>query len=89
MYSNGKMTLYLTRSNNNYMLRLYSTNDDGVRIPYDLTGNVDYKLVFPSANGSPIEIFPNKDSENYNLGIGSLIFYITSDKANACALLPY
>lgn len=88
MYSNGKMTLYLTHSNNNYMLKLYSTNDDGVRIPYDLTGNVDYKLVFPSANGSTIEIFPNKDSENYNLGIGSLIFYITSDKANAVMNVP-
>jgi len=44
---------------------------------------VNYKLVFPDVNGNKIEVMPNKDSENYNLGIGSLVFYITADMAKA------
>lgn len=88
LYTNGKMTLYLTHSNNNYMLRLFMVNDDNVRVPYDMSGPYEYKLVFPTVNGTKLEIQPNKDSSNYNLGIGSLIFYITNDKAKAIMDVP-
>lgn len=88
MYSNGKMTLYLTHTNNNYMFKLYTVNDDNIRVPFDISGNIEYKLVFPNINGGKIVIFPNKDSENYNLTIGSLIFYITGDKASAIMNVP-
>ena len=87
-YPQGKMVLYLKHENNNYMIRLYKLNESNIRVPYDLTGNVQYKLVFPSISGSKIQVFPNKDSENYNLGIGSLIFYITSDIAKSIMSVP-
>ena len=87
-YPQGKMVLYLKHENNNYMIRLYKLNESNIRVPYDLTGNVQYKLVFPSISGSKIQVFPNKDSENYNLGIGSLIFYITNDIAKSIMSVP-
>jgi hypothetical protein len=52
------------------MLRLFTLNEDNIRIPFDLTGPYRYKLVFPTLNGTKIQIRPNTDSGSLNLGIG-------------------
>lgn len=87
-YQQGKMTLYLHHDGNNYMFKLYDTNQDGSKIPLDLSGNNEYKITFPSISSSSIQIFPNKNSQNYNLSLGSLIFYITKDQAKAIMEVP-
>lgn len=80
LYTQGQMTLYLKHSSSNYAFRLYTLNEDNVRIPFDLTGPYKYKLVFPTQSGSKISIQPNSDSTSLNMGIGQLIFYITEDQ---------
>lgn len=88
MYSQGKMTLYLKHSGSNYAIRLFTTDDKNVNVPMNLSGQYDYKLVFPSVTGHMIEIFPNKSSDRYNLGIGQLIFFIPKDTATAIMNVP-
>lgn len=88
IYSQGKMTLSLFRTSSNYAFRLYQISSDNSRVPYNLSGNINYKLVFPSASSGVISIYPNKDSEQYNLQNGQLIFYISQDKANAIMSVP-
>ena len=61
------MTLSLFRTSSNYAFRLYQISSDNSRVPYNLSGNINYKLVFPSASSGVISIYPNKDSEQYNL----------------------
>ena len=80
LYTQGQMTLYLKHTSHNYMFRLFSLNEDNIRIPYDLTGPYRYKLVFPTLSGQKIQIFPNTDNKDLNLGIGQLIFYITEEQ---------
>lgn len=88
IYENGKLTLKLKHTNGNYMFKLFSINQDNVRVPYDLSGPYTYKLVFPSVNAGAIEVSPNMDSENYNLNVGSLIFYISGDVARQIMQVP-
>lgn len=88
MYADGKMTLYLKHMGSQYMLRLYTVNEDNIRVPLNLAGTVDFKLVFPAADGGLIEIKPNKDSNSYNLSIGQLVFYISREKAKAIMDTP-
>jgi len=54
LYTQGQMTLYLKHTSHNYMMRLFSLNQDNIRIPYDLTGPYRYKLVFPTLSGQKI-----------------------------------
>lgn len=88
MYTQGQMILRLKHTSSNYMFKLYAMNDDNVRIPYNLAGNSRYKLVFPTVTGDTIKIFPNADSENNNLGIGSLVYYISGDIAKQIMNVP-
>lgn len=88
MYTQGKMTLYLKHSGSNYAIKLFTLDDNNVRIPMNLVGQYDYKLVFPSITGRMIEIFPNKTSDRYNLGIGQLIFFIPKDTVSAIMSVP-
>lgn len=88
MYSQGQMTLRLKHSGSNYMLRLYELSDNNVRVPYDLSGATRYKLVFPTTSGRNIEVFPNQDSTNYNLGIGSIVFYISDAQSKQIMGVP-
>lgn len=88
-YSQGKLTMKLTHSGNNYMFRLYTTNPDNTRVPFDLTGVTDYKIVFPLANGTKLQIMANKDSEQTNMGVGTLVFYISTENAKAIMQVPY
>jgi hypothetical protein len=81
IYTQGQMTLSLYRTNNNYLIQLFNINTDNIRIPYDLTGPYTYKMVFPTSDGGKLEIKPNSDSTHQNLGIGTLVFYITGDQA--------
>ncbi|WQJ53918.1 MAG: hypothetical protein [Wendovervirus sonii] len=88
-YTQGKMTLKLKRAGSNYMIKLYVRNQDNTLIPYDLSGNTNYKLVFPSASSSKIEILPNNDSAaGTNLIVGQMTFYISADKAAAIMNVP-
>lgn len=75
------MTLRLKHTNAVYRVNLYNINEDNVRVPYDLTGPYKYKIVFPSINGSRIQIRPNVDTSNQNMGVGTLAFYITGEQA--------
>ena len=88
MYTQGQMILRLKHTSSNYMFKLYAMNDDNVRIPYNLAGNSRYKLVFPTVTGDTIKLFPNADSENNNLGIGSLVYYISGDIAKQIMNVP-
>lgn len=88
LYSDGQATLHLHRTNSNYVLRLYTTNSDNARVPLNLAGSYKYKLVFSGINNNAIEVFPNEDSVDYNLGIGSLIFYITGSTAKQIMTVP-
>ena len=88
IYTQGQMTLYLKRSSTNYMFRLFTLNQDNVRVPYDLTGPYRYVLSFPSVDGSKIKIIPNKDSEDVKLGIGQLVFYITEQQVRRIMAVP-
>ena len=82
------MTLYLKHSSTNYMFRLFTINQDNVRVPYDLTGPFRYKLVFPTIHGGKIEIMPNKDSKDVNLHIGEIVFYITEEQVKRIMGVP-
>lgn len=64
------MTLYLKHGGSNYAIKLFTIDESNVRVPMNLVGQYEYKLVFPSIDGRMIEIFPNKASDRYNLGIG-------------------
>nr|DAQ36031.1 MAG TPA: hypothetical protein [Caudoviricetes sp.] len=88
MYTQGKMTLHLKHSSSNYMLKLYTLNNANTRIPYDLTGTTTYKLVFPTIQGTEIEIYPNQDSDAMNLSLGTIVFYITKDIAARIMQVP-
>ena len=89
IYTQGQMTLYLNRTNNNYLIQLFNINDDNVRVPYDLTGPYKYKLVFPLNDGSSkLSISPNYDSTKQNLGIGTLVFYISGEQAKQIMNTP-
>ena len=79
LYTQGQMTLYLKHTSTNYLFRLFTLNDDNVRIPFDLTGPYKYKLVFPTNKGEKITIRPNTDSKDLNLGIGQLVFFISEE----------
>ena len=81
VYPQGQMTLKLYRTNNNYLVQLFNMNDSNVRIPYDMTGPYKYRIVFPLNDGSKLSISTNSDSNKQNLGIGTLVFYITGDQA--------
>ena len=70
------------------MFRLFTLNQDNVRVPYDLTGPYRYVLSFPSVDGSKIKIIPNKDSEDVKLGIGQLVFYITEQQVRRIMAVP-
>ena len=88
LYTQGQMTLYLKHTSHNYMMRLFSLNQDNIRIPYDLTGPYRYKLVFPTLSGQKIQIFPNTDNKDLNLGIGQLVFYITESQVKQIMKVP-
>lgn len=88
LYTQGQMTLYLKHSSTNYMFRLFTINQDNVRVPYDLTGPFRYKLVFPTIHGGKIEIMPNKDSKDVNLHIGEIVFYITEEQVKRIMGVP-
>lgn len=89
IYSQGQMTLRLNKTNNNYLIQLFKLNDDNVRIPFDLTGPYKYKMVFPVGDGSTtISLSPNPDSKAQNLGIGTLVFYITGEQAQQIMKVP-
>ena len=83
------MTLRLNRTNNNYLVQLFRLNDDNVRIPYDLTGPYKYKIIFPIGDGTGrLVIAPNYDNKKQNLGIGTLVFYITGEQAQQIMQVP-
>ena len=88
IYTQGQMTLYLKRSSTNYMFRLFTLNQDNVRVPFDLTGPYRYLLTFPAIDGSKIKIMPNKDSVDVQLGIGQLVFYITEQQVRRIMAVP-
>jgi len=88
IYAQGRMTLRLNHSGTNCRIKLYSLNNDNVRVPYDLSGPWKYKLVFPVINGNTISVYPSLDSEDTNFGNGSLSFYISGDKANSIMKVP-
>ena len=82
------MNLRLKRSSTNYMFRLYYVNEDNIRIPYDLTGVYKYKLIFPSNSGDKISISPNLDSNDSDLGIGQIVFYINEEQVKRIMQVP-
>ena len=89
IYTQGQMTLRLNRTNNNYLVQLFRINDDNVRIPYDLTGPYKYKMVFPVGDGTGrLSISPNFDNKKQNLGIGTLVFYISGEQAMQIMQVP-
>ena len=88
LYTQGQMTLYLKRSSTNYLFRLFTLNQDNVRVPYDLTGPFRYLLTFPAVDGSKIKIMPNKDSADVKLGVGQLVFYITEQQVRRIMAVP-
>ena len=88
IYSQGKLTLKLNHSGSNYLIKLYTLNQDNTRVPYDLTGPWKYKLVFPSITGGTIDIFANIDNDKTNYGNGSLSFYISKDNAGSIMNVP-
>lgn len=88
LYTQGQMTLYLKHTSHNYMMRLFTLNQDNIRIPFDLTGPYRYKLVFPSLSGQRIQIFPNTDNKDLNFGIGQLVFYITESQVKQIMKVP-
>lgn len=88
IYAQGKMVLYLNHSGSNYLIKLYTLNADNTRVPYDLTGPWKYKLVFPSASGNTISLYPNMDNDKTNYKNGSLSFYISKDNASAIMNVP-
>lgn len=79
-YPQGQMTLRLKHTNAIYRINLYNITEDNVRVPFDLTGPYKYKIVFPSINGNKIQIRPNVDTTNQNMGVGTLAFYITGEQ---------
>lgn len=89
IYTQGQMTLRLYRTSSNYLVQLFNINDDNARIPYDLTGPYKYKIVFPLLDGTQkLSISPNPDSTKQNLGIGTLVFYITGEQAEQIMSVP-
>lgn len=88
LYTQGKMTLYLKHTSHNYMMRMFTLNQDNIRIPYDLTGPYRYKLVFPTLSGQKIQIYPNTDSKDLNFGIGQLVFHITEEQVRQIMKVP-
>lgn len=89
IYTQGQMTLRLYRTSSNYLVQLFNINDDNARIPYDLTGPYKYKIVFPLLDGTQkLAISPNPDSTKQNLGIGTLVFYITGEQAEQIMSVP-
>ena len=88
VYTQGQMELKLKRSSTNYMFRLYTLNDDNIRIPFDLTGPYKYRLMFPTNDGGKLYISPNTNSEELNLGIGQIIFYITEEHVKRIMSVP-
>lgn len=88
VYTQGQMDLKLKRSSTNYMFRLYSLNDDNIRIPFDLTGPYKYRLMFPTNDGGKLYISPNTNSNDLNLGIGQIIFYITEEQVKRIMNVP-
>ena len=89
IYTQGQMTLRLYRTSSNYLVQLFNINEDNARIPYDLTGPYKYKIVFPLLDGTQkLSISPNSDSTKQNLGIGTLVFYITGDQAAQIMSVP-
>ena len=88
LYTQGQMVLYLKHTSSNYLFRLFTLNDDNVRIPFDLTGPYRYKLVFPTNKGEKITIRPNTDSTDLNLGIGQLVFFISEEYVKQIMAVP-
>ena len=79
-YPQGQLTLKLNRTSNNYAIQLFNLNSDNVRIPYDLTGPYKYKLVMPTTSNM-ITVKQSSDIDRQQLGLGILLFYITSEQA--------
>jgi hypothetical protein len=88
IYTQGQMILKLKRSSTNYMFRLFTINQDNIRVPYDLTGPYRYLLTFPTIDGNKIKIMPNKDSNDVKLGVGQLVFYITEQQVKRIMAVP-
>ena len=88
-YPQGQLTLRLGKTNNNYLIQLFNINEDNVRIPFDLTGPYSYKLVMPTnESGRTITIRQTQDSSKQQLGIGTLMFYITAENARSVMDVP-
>lgn len=88
IYAQGRMTLYLNRTGSNYLIKLYKLNNDNSRVPYDLSGPYKYKLIFPSAAGNTISIYPNLDNDKTNFNNGSMSFYINKENSYAIMNVP-
>ena len=88
LYTQGQMTLHLQHTSSNYLFRLFTLNDDNVRIPFDLTGPYRYKLVFPTNKGEKITIRPNTENTDLNLGIGQLVFFISEEFVKQIMAVP-
>ena len=88
-YPQGQLTLHLNRTGNNYAIQLFNINDDNVRVPYDLTGPYKYKLVLPTTDANRvITIRQSQDNTKQQMGIGTLLFYITAEQARMVMDVP-
>ena len=89
VYTQGKGTLYLNRSSNYYRIQLFNLTNDNTRLALDLTGLQQLRLEFPSGTGSSrIMIRQTMDSERQQLGIGVVMFYISSEQAQQVMSVP-
>lgn len=81
VYTQGNMILYLFKTTTDYLFQLYKNDSNGVRVPFDLTGPYNYKLIFPTKSGNgKIEKTPVLSNVQTNLGLGTLLFNITEDE---------
>lgn len=88
-YEQGRYTLKLFRRSSQYRFRLYELNADNIRVPYDLTGFSDYRLVFPSVvSGTYEECKMVTSSQSTDLKSGQLMFYISSEMASRIMQVP-
>ena len=89
VYTQGKGTLYLNRSSNYYRIQLFNLTNDNTRLALDLTGLQQLRLEFPGGTGSSrILIRQTLDSERQALGIGVVMFYVSSEQAQQVMSVP-
>jgi hypothetical protein len=68
---------------------LFNLTNDNTRLALDLTGLQQLRLEFPSGTGSSrIMIRQTMDSERQQLGIGVVMFYISSEQAQQVMNVP-